>query len=38
MLERAFTRGHVFLVEVIHHIPQVMQSPLMWEEQWEKCK
>lgn len=36
ILERAFTRCHVFLVEMIHHIPQVMQSPLMWEEPWEQ--
>lgn len=34
MLERAFTRCHVFLIEMIHHILQVMQSPLVWEEQW----
>lgn len=37
MLERTLTRCHMFLVEVIHHIPQSMQSSLMWEEKWEKC-
>lgn len=36
MLERALTKCHEFL-EVIHHIPEVMQSPVMQEEQREKC-
>lgn len=36
MLGRALTKCHEFL-EVIHHIPEVMQSPVMSEEQWEKC-